>query len=138
MTIETTIARLERLAPAFADERDKEALLTAVQALKRTSAAQASEFSVTVIVSQRTGLGMLDVVWGERLIQIDATKAREIAWILLESASTAEAEATLCAFLQEELKATPQHAAVMLQAFREHRAKRPTGSLLADPKDRLQ
>jgi hypothetical protein len=88
------------------------------------------DFQVVAIVSASTGEAKVDVVWLEQLAQVAPVKAREIAWMLLEAASVAEADAGLMRFMRSEesgVGLSPEAASRMLAELREFRVR---GSLL--------
>jgi hypothetical protein len=88
------------------------------------------EFSIANIINQQ-GAAKLDVTWAGQVMQLDPTKAREIAWMLLEGASIGEAEAMMMRFLQGEMGVKPHQAAAVLMAFRRYREADPHSSLVA-------
>lgn len=94
------------------------------------------EFAVTSVVSRSTGEGKLDVAWHGMLAQIDPVKAREIAWMLLEAASIAEAEAMLVRFARDKIGISEGQGTALLNDLRAFRAALDNqGSLVGhDPK----
>jgi hypothetical protein len=113
--------RLMVMARRFPDQSiEREDVLKAAQQLKRIHDA-GHEFSATAVVSQATGAGLADIVWGGYLAQLEPVKAREIAWILLEVAAVAESEAGLMRFLRDRVGVSPEKASIMLNDFRHYR-----------------
>jgi hypothetical protein len=100
-------------------------LLKAVQIVKRMETGADGGFHVVNLVSHATGEGKLDVTWLGQLAQLDAVKAREIAWILLEAAAVAEAEASFMRFIRDKVGVPIEKAAMMLHDFREYRTADP-------------
>ncbi len=78
-------------------------------------------FEVTSVISHRTSRALLDVVWLGQLAQLEPVKAREVAWMLLEAAAVAEAEAHLFRFMTQAVLLEPDRAAAMLADFRRYR-----------------
>lgn len=125
--------RLERGGYLHPDEDKLLAELT--QMVDRLEKAP-HEFAVTSVVSQQTGEGKLDVAWHGQLGQIDPVKAREIAWILLEAASIAEAEAMVVRFAREVVGVSEGQGTAILNDLRRFRSgMKNQGSLVGhDPK----
>lgn len=125
-------ARLHELADTFGvDAPERLLLLEAAQFMKRNDEG-GYEFMLEAIVSQRTGAGMLAVSWGGYQAQLETVKAREIAWMLLEGASVAEAEAAVMRFMCERVKLDPVRAAQALQDFRNFRKTGLDGTLVGE------
>jgi hypothetical protein len=82
-------------------------------------------FEVTTIVSRTDGKGKLDIVWCGQLVQLTPEAARSTAWVLIEAASVAEAEASLTRFLKDKVGVTPEAAAGILAEFRVYREADP-------------
>jgi len=117
--------------PGARDIRHDQALREVHQILTRLSTD--NEFQVTTIVSRADGKGRLDVVWCGQLVQMTPEAARSTAWVLIEAASVAEAEASLTRFLRQSVGMTPEAAAAMLADFRNYREADPQ-SLVAPQK----
>lgn len=100
---------------------DEELLLREAEQQTRRLDEAGNDFKVQTLVSHKTGEGKLDVVWMSSLAQVAPVNAREIAWILLEAAAVAEAEAMLMRFLKDKVGLAPEKAAVMLNDFRGYR-----------------
>jgi len=66
-------------------------------------------------------------------VQLTPEAARSTAWVLIEAASVAEAEASLTRFLRQSVGMTPEAAAAMLADFRGYREADPQ-SLVAPQK----
>jgi len=111
------------LAQPISDPTHAQALREAHQILTRLSTERA--FEVTTIVSHETGEGKLDVVWCGQLTQMSPADARATAWVLVEAAAVAEAEAMLSRFLKESLGQSGEAAAVMVREFRRYREADP-------------
>jgi len=109
--------------PGARDIRHDQALREVHQILTRLGTDR--DFQVTSIVSKATGQGMLDVVWCGQLAQLTPEAARSTAWVLIEAASVAEAEASLTRFLKTKIGVTPEAAAAMLSEFRSYRDEDP-------------
>jgi hypothetical protein len=120
--------RIAAIRNTMSNTDDRQVLMEVEQILRRLESS-GGEFEVTNIVSHRTGKGMLDVAWMGQLAQMTPEKARETAWILLEAAAVAEAEAMLMRFLRERVGLSPEKAAGMLSDFRRYRQQEP-GSLV--------
>lgn len=116
-----THERLYALAETYhPGSPDHLAVTRAAQTMKRIHEAP-REFRASALVSQATGEGRLDIVWGGFVGQVEPVKAREIAWVLLEAASTAESEAAFMRFVRDRLGVSYENATRMLQDFRGHR-----------------
>jgi len=125
--LESLIARLHKLR--MLEEPDRLALAFARQTAERLAKAERvkgrGELSVTSLVSHASGEGRLDVVWHGAVAQLSPQEARSTAWILIEAASVAEAEAALMRFLKAEVGLPEEKAAIMLAHFREYRDADP-------------
>jgi hypothetical protein len=121
------IARLDK--GGHLSEAERILLLEAQQICTRLEEAP-TEFSVTSIVSQRTGEGKVDMTFHGSLAQLATVKAREMAWMLLECASVSEAESMLVRFLREELKVEGPRASQLLSMFRSYREQDPASLLV--------
>lgn len=113
-------------------QRDALLLVEVYQLSKRLEDA-AGDFQIAHVLSLGTGRASIDVAWMGNIQQIAPVKAREIAWLLLEAASHAEAEAGLCRFLTDRLGLEELKVGGILNAFREYRATNPE-SLIAHEK----
>lgn len=114
--------KLQRIADRYPTESaDRLALLEAAQVMKRLDDTGVETFRCWTLVSRATGDGKIDVVWHGALNQIDTKTAREIAWMLLQAATDAEAEAILMRFLTVKLQISQQIAAAVLGDFRQYR-----------------
>jgi hypothetical protein len=105
--------------------QESEDIARAVQICKRIEDGADKGFHVANVVSHRTGEGKLDVTWLGEVAQLEAVKAREIAWMILEAAAVAEAEASLVRFLHEKVEMSLESAGSMLNDFREYRKANP-------------
>ena len=111
-------------------------LLLTIEAMIRPMDQATGDISLTTLVSQQTGKGLLNLVLdGTKVIQLEPVKAREIAWMLLEAASVAEAEASLLRFIRQKVGIDVERAAYMLQDFRRYREEDP-GTLLVEEKEK--
>lgn len=133
-TMQSRVTRLYELAQAFrADSPDRLLLLEAAQMIKRNDDA-GYEFQIVAIVSQSTGRALCDVSWGGYQAQLDTTKAREIAWMLLEGAAVAESEAAVLRFMKQRVGLDDVHASQMLADYRGYRNAGLDGTSLAGAK----
>jgi hypothetical protein len=105
--------------------QESEDIARAVQICKRVEDGADQGFHVANVVSHRTGEAKLDVTWLGVVTQLEAVKAREIAWMLLEATAVAEAEASLVRFLHEKVEMPIEAAAGMLNEFRGYRKADP-------------
>lgn len=121
MKNEERLAVLERLR--LENPQHDRAIREVQQVLSRLSTEKG--FSVTALVSQSTGEARLDIVWYGQLGQLTPADARATAWVLVEGAAVAEAEAALMRFLQERVGMQPPQAAAMVGQFRAYRDEAP-------------
>jgi hypothetical protein len=125
--LQALLVRLLRAKLITDDERLT--LAQARQTADRLAKAEATkgrgEMSVTSLVSHATGEGRLDVVWHGVIKQLSPQEARSTAWVLIEAASVAEAEAALMRFLKAEVGLPEEKAAIMLAHFRDYRDADP-------------
>lgn len=93
------------------------------------------EISLVTLVNT-ANVGLVDVTWGDLVFQLDAVKAREVAWMLLEAAAIAEAEAMVMRFMEEAIGADAHVGASMLMHFRRYREAGKSSSLLVKDADK--
>jgi len=76
-------------------------------------------------------------VWNGQLAQLEPQRAREMAWILLEAASAAEAESALVRFLLADVNAKPDEVMGFVQDLRRFRSQMESesGSLVGQKVD---
>jgi hypothetical protein len=122
--------RIQALLQRTTNAADRELLMELHQIAGRLDSAGRG-FQATSLVSHRTGKGRIDVVWLEQVAQLSPEEARSTAWVLVEAAAVAEAEAMLMRFLEERVGLEPERAAMMLRDFRAYRDEEP-GSLVVD------
>lgn len=86
----------------------------------------ASEISMQSIVSSATGEGVVQLRWPEdsKGAQLNVPEAVQHALAILECAAHATTDAFLFRFLTEQIKATPEGAAKVLNEFREYCLRR--------------
>jgi len=125
------IGRLHTSQPRVLTTIDEEVLAQAYQTALRLATQKGDSLTVTSIVSNRTGEGKLDIVWLGQLAQLSPADARATAWVLIEAASVAEAEAALIRFLKERVELSAEKAAQMLNEFRGYRDADPHASLVS-------
>lgn len=101
----------------------EERLLAEVAQISARLEAAPQEFSVTSVVSMTTGEARLDVTFHGQVAQVDPVKGREMAWMLLEGASIAEAEAMLVRFSRQKFGITEGQATALLNDLRSFRGE---------------
>jgi hypothetical protein len=129
------LALRSRLGNAGQLTPDETRLLVVVEAMVRPMDSATGDLNLTTIVSQETGKGLLNLVIDQtKVLQLEPIKAREIAWMLLEAAAIAEAEAAVLRFMRQKVGLDPNRASYMLQDFRHYRDEDP-GTLLVEQKE---
>ena len=106
-------------------------LLARVEAMVRTFESLVGRpgeervIEMETIVSRDTGQAKLNVRIHDQYLQLSPTKAREIAWMLLEGAAIGEADAMLTRFVKERIGLDDGRAAALLADCRAYRQEAP-------------
>lgn len=98
-------------------------LLQQIESLVRTLDAAGGEPRVTTVINAQ-GHARLNFAFGTHLAQLTPERAREIAWMLIDAAAVAEAEAGFVRFMTERVRFDQTQIGEMLQDVRHYRQQR--------------